>query len=167
MNNKWLKLLLLASIAFNIAFIGSGLFRKAPGPKPEKSVETKQEKPYDRALELRQTQKEDIGKIIKAFKIKMLESKQDILDKRIAIIEAMSDPEFDPEDVKTKTGELNELENQLNLIFVNSLIEITEVLDDQQRLNFLIKLSRNWFFMKGNPKRSPKRSMPPGGGSND
>ncbi len=79
-----------------------------------------------------------------------------ILGKRIAIVEAMGDPEFDPEDVKTKTGELNELENQLNLVFVNSLIEITNVLDNQQRLNFLIKLSRNWFFMKEKRKRSSR-----------
>ncbi|MCP5046769.1 MAG: periplasmic heavy metal sensor [bacterium] len=168
MNNKWLKLFLLASIAFNLAFVANGLYRKDPREKEPKE-KRKVTPPYERQLELRDEQKKEIKKIMKTFRMNMLESKQDILDKRIAIVEAMSDADSDEEDIKSRTAELNELENRLNLVFVNSLIEINKILDAQQRLNFLVKLSKNWFFIKNKRRRSSRssQSLPSKGGRHD
>ena len=147
MQNKWLKIILVASLAFNLAFVSTAVYRKflAPRQKPGKLI-------CEESLKLKQEQKEKIKRIIKKFRISLLDYKQDILDKRIAIIEAMSDTEFNLEDIEKKTKELNERENQLNLLFVDTLIRINDLLEPEQRLNFLYKLSQNWFFINKDKK---------------
>ena len=146
MNHKWMKILLAASLAFNLAFVATAIYRYSTAPgkaSPLKALKTTPEQD----LKLEAKQKTAIEKIVKKFKITLLEYKQDILDKRIAIIEAMSDTEFNPEDIERKTGELNHLENQLNLVFVDTLLQINALLEPEQRLNFLYKISKNWFFI--------------------
>jgi Spy/CpxP family protein refolding chaperone len=70
----------------------------------------------------------------------------------------MGDTDFNLEDIEKKTGELNELENQLNLLFVETLIQINNLLEPEQRLTFLYKLSQNWFFIdKGRNDSKSKR----------
>ena len=64
------------------------------------------------------------------------------------IIDELGDPAFNLENIKTKIDELNELENRLNLEFVGTMVQITNILDSKQRLDFLYKLSENWFFIQ-------------------
>ena len=142
MQNKWLKIILVASLAFNLAFVSTAVYRKFTAPRENRGKLMDKED-----SKLKEEQKGKIKRIIKKFRISISDYKQDILDKRIAIIEAMSDTEFNLEDIEKKTEELNERENQLNLLFVDTLIRINALLEPEQRLNFLYKLSQNWFFI--------------------
>jgi len=148
MNNKWLKIVLTASLAFNLAFISTSIYRKFIASP----AITQEEIPAENDIKLKSNQKEEIHKIIKEFKINLLEFKQDILDKRIAIIESMGDTEFDMDVIENRTNQLNQLENRLNLLFVDTLIRITALLEPEQRLTFLYKLSKNWFFIDKSKK---------------
>ena len=147
MQNKWLKIILVASLAFNLAFVSTAVYRKFTAPRENTGKLICKED-----FKLKEEQKEKIKRIIKKFRLSLSDYKQDILDKRIAIIEAMSDTEFNPEDIEKKTEELNERENQLNLLFVDTLIRINALLEPEQRLNFLYKLSQNWFFINKDKK---------------
>jgi len=141
-----MKIILVASLAFNLAFVSTALYRKFSAQGKVTGKEVKET--IKTSLKLQKEQKEEIKKIIDKFKINLLEYKHDILDKRIAIIEAMNDPEFNLEDIEKKTDELNKLENQLNMIFVDALVQINNILNTRQRSNFLLKLSQNWFFLQ-------------------
>ena len=147
MQNKWVKLILVASLAFNLAFVSTDVYRKFTAPRKNTGKLICKED-----FKLKEEQKEQIRRIIKKFRINLSDYKQDILDKRISIIEAMSDSEFNLEDIEKKTEELNERENRLNLLFVDTLIRINDLLEPEQRLNFLYKLSRNWFFINKDNK---------------
>jgi Spy/CpxP family protein refolding chaperone len=151
MGNRWLKVILAASLALNLAFVSHFVYRyvfaehtKDTPPMKEIKVET--------ALELQTEQKKEIDSIIKKFRINKSKYKQDILEKRMDIIDELGVPDFDLENIKTKTDELNELESRLNLDFVDTLIRITNILDTKQRLNFLYSLSKNWFFIQRRPR---------------
>lgn len=145
--NKWVKIILVASLAFNLAFVSTTIYRKFTTPRKNTGKLICKED-----FILKKEQKEQIRRIIKKFRISLLDYKQDILDKRISIIEAMSDTEFNLEDIEKKIEELNERENQLNLLFVDTLIRINALLEPGQRLNFLYKLSQNWFFINKDNK---------------
>ena len=148
MQNKWVKIIFAASLAFNLAFVSTAVYRKftAPGENHGKFI-------CKEDIKLDGEQKEKIKRIIKQFRISLLEYKQDILDKRIAIIEAMSDTEFNLDDIEKKTRELNERENQFNLLFVDTLIQINALLEPGQRLNFLYQLGQDWFFIDNKDKK--------------
>ena len=149
MGGKGFKILLAASLALNLAFIASFIYKRmTPG-------ETRRPRRIEFAsvIELNPQQKQEIEKISKKFRLDMLRYKQDILDKRIEIIEELSDPEANLEIIEGKTKELNELEAQLNHNFIQTLMQVTSVMDSQQRINFLLKLSNNWFFRLGKPAR--------------
>jgi Spy/CpxP family protein refolding chaperone len=145
--NKWVKIILVASLAFNLAFVSTAVYRKFTAPRKNTGKLVCKED-----FKLKEDQKKQIRRIIKKFKISLSDYKQDILDKRISIIEAMSETEFNLEDIEKKTEELNERENQLNLLFVDTLIRINDLLEPGQRLNFLYKLSQNWFFINKDNK---------------
>jgi Spy/CpxP family protein refolding chaperone len=147
MQNKWVKIILVASLAFNLAFVTTAIYRKLSTPQKNHGKLI-----FKDDIKLKEEQKEKIKRIIKKFRISLLDYKQDILDKRISIIEAMSDTEFNLEDIEKKAKELNERENQLNLLFVDTLIRINALLEPEQRLNFLYKLSQNWFFINKHDK---------------
>jgi Spy/CpxP family protein refolding chaperone len=145
MKAKWLKLVLAASLALNLSFavpyIYNKFFVKHKEPEKEIKLETKT------TLNLQKEQKEQLSSIIKKFRLNLMRYKQEILEKRIDIIDELGDPEFDPETITTRTNELNQLENELNLFFVDTLIQINALLEPGQRLNFLYKLSKYWFFI--------------------
>ena len=146
---KWLKLFLAASLALNIAITVPYLYHeffKKHGP-PSEHIDLSTD------LNLNAEQKEKIDTIIKQFKLTLMQYKQDILEKRIDIIDELGDPEFDPTRITARANELNELHAKLNLFFVETLMQVNAQLEPQQRLNFLYKLSRNWFLL--NCKRSP------------
>lgn len=142
---KWLKLFLAASLALNLAFSVPYLYHeliKKHGP-------THEHVDLSTDLNLKAEQKEKIDALIKHFKLTLMQYKQDILEKRIDIIDELGDPEFDPARITARGKELNELHAKLNLFFVETLIQVNAQLEPQQRLNFLYKLSRNWFFLNG------------------
>lgn len=144
MKNKGLKILLVASIALNLAFFsGLGIKKFLNRDKEQETVLN-----FRIDLDIHQNQKNHLDTIIKQFRLRLIKSKQDILEKRIEIIEELSDPEVDFGVLKTKTQELNKYENQMNNNFVETLININNLLDEKQRLSFLLKLSQNWFFME-------------------
>ena len=144
MKNKGLKILLVASIALNLAFLSGFVIKKFLN----RTTEPQSEIEAGINLNIHQNQRERLDNIINRFRLQMIKSKQNILEKRIEIIEELSDPEVDFGLLKTKTQELNEYENQMNTAFVETLININNLLDEKQRLSFLLKLSQNWFFVK-------------------
>jgi len=148
MQNKWVKIIFAASLAFNLAFVSTAVYRKFTAPRENQGKAI-----YKEDIKLDGEQKEKIKQIIKQFRITLSDYKQDILDKRIAIIEAMSDTEFNLDDIEKKTKELNERENQFNFLFVDTLIQINALLEPGQRLNFLYKLSQDWFFIDNKDKK--------------
>ena len=144
MKGKWIKIVLVASLAFNVAFVAAMVYKKSASKtlKPEETFTFKTE------FNLNDTQRIRINKIMKKFKIDLLKFKQDILEKRMDIIEELGDADLNIENIDKMTEELNELEKQLNLIFVDTLVQINNILDTKQRINFLYKLSKNWFFVE-------------------
>jgi Spy/CpxP family protein refolding chaperone len=159
MKSKWIKILLIASLALNLAFLSTLAYRRLIALKHfhhDKEINSPMAQIIENDLELKKDQKEEIRKIIKEFELKLMDYKQQILDQRIDIVETMGDPDFNLQDLELKTSELNKLENQLNLTFVDALTRINTLLEPQQRMNFLYKLSKQWFFL---PKRTPGEEM--------
>lgn len=156
MNGKIWKILLAASLALNLALAVPYVYREFIAKPKHKPGKHSHEIDIAKEPGLRKEQKEQIDAIIKDFRFTMMNYKQEILEKRIHIIEELGNPEFDPETVTTYTDELNQLQNQLNLQFVDTLMRITTQLDPEQRLHFLYKLSRNWFYISGSSRRRKK-----------
>lgn len=147
MKNNWLKIILAASLAFNLAFVSVVVLKK----KPAKPAPLSDDPGLKLNLRLQPEQKKKLMAIVDGFKIDMVQHKQNILEKRIEIIEELSDPECDFDVLNTKNRELNRFENQMNNAFIETLIEINNLLDPRQRLNFLLNLSKNWFFIPQSP----------------
>ena len=141
MKIRWLILLLVASIAFNLAFIISGLTQKSPSPEnrtPGNGLQVTD-------LNLNPDQREMLKSIIKKSRLDLSKFKQDILEKRIEIVEELSKADYDPETLKNKTDELNQLENTMNHLFIDTLIQANNLLHPDQRLSFMVGLGKNWF----------------------
>lgn len=137
------KIVLAASLAFNVAFIASSVYRTVKWK--QHMAEHHQLPSTD--LELEPQQRKDLEAIIRDFRIELLQFKQDIIAKRMEIVDGLGDPDLDIDSLTSRTKELNELENQLNLAFVDTIMQVNTVLDPKQRIDFLLKLSRRWFFM--------------------
>jgi Spy/CpxP family protein refolding chaperone len=173
MKTKVLKLILAASLALNLAFVSTILYQKITDRSPNKKTALEQEqKRRDEMMlkthfNLKAEQKQEIKKIIREFKINLMKYKQDILDNRIAIIEALGETEFNVEDIESKTKLLNRLESELNLLFVESLMRINALLEPEQRLSFLYEIGRNWFFIAKKHKPTPGEGAFQNGGNHD
>jgi uncharacterized membrane protein len=144
---KVTTLLLIVSLALNLALLAGLVYnrlqRRAPVPPPE----------FRGDLDLAPGQDGRVREIVRKFKINSILFKEDILEKRVEIIEELGNPLGDPEAIAAKTEELNQLENQLNRDFIAALLKINDVLEPQQRLNMIYHLSRNWFFFKRGPEK--------------
>ena len=162
MKTKGLKFILVASLALNLAFVSTILYQKIIDRSQDKKTAFEQEQKRHEEMmlkthfNLKDEQKEQIKKIIREFKINLMKYKQDILDNRIAIIEALGETEFNIEDIETKTKLLNRLESELNLLFVEALMRINALLEPEQRLSFLYEIGRNWFFIEKRHKTTPR-----------
>ena len=144
MTSKGLKMVLVASIALNLA-LASGYVLKAFNSHPSNSpAETE----IGVDLDIQPDQRKSLNQIFGQFRLQTTKFKQDIVEKRIEIIEELSNPDIDYQLLNTKTQELNEYENQMNNIFIETLLKINNLLDEKQRLSFLFKLSQNWFFVE-------------------
>lgn len=158
--SKWVKILLAASLAMNLAFISTMVYNKATGDKSSRKHfrdPAKREQAFKEHLNLSDQQLAGIKDILKDFRMKSMEQKQEILDTRIAIIEAMGETDFNPQEIETKTNQLNLLENKVNHLFVESLMQTNALLEPEQRLKFLYNISRNWFFIRRGPGRRGPR----------
>lgn len=140
-------LLLIVSLALNLAFLAGFAYkrlqRRAPALPPE----------FRGDLDLAAGQDARVREIVRKFKIQSILFKEDILEKRVEIIEELGGPLADPGTIAAKTEELNKLENQLNRDFIAALLEINDVLKPEQRLNMIYQLSRNWFFFRRGPEK--------------
>jgi Spy/CpxP family protein refolding chaperone len=141
--SKGLAFLLAVSLALNLAFLAALGYKKMLHGKtaPRPPLEMKND------FSLSAEQEKQAHAIIHKFKINSLLAKEDIRDKRVEIIEELGNPDCDPKKVNSLAGELNQLENQLNIDFIATLLNINEILEPSQRLNLLYRLSRNWFFL--------------------
>ena len=169
MKTKWMKLILVASLALNLAFVSTVLYREyreITDRDRNKKTGYEQQQKHDAEItfkthfNLKEEQKEKIKKIIREFKINLMRYKKDILDNRIAIIEALGETEFDTENIETQTRQLNKLENELNLLFIDALIRIAALLEPGQRLDFLYEIGRNWFFIEKRHETRPGKDLP-------
>jgi uncharacterized membrane protein len=143
-------LLLTVSLALNLAFLAAFAYQKtrrrhAPAPMEFRSD-----------FGLKKSQEAGVREIVRKFKINSILFKEDILDKRVEIVEELGNPLGDPQKIAQKTEELNQLENQLNRDFIAALMKISDMLEAEQRLEMIYGLSRNWFFFdrrreKGGP----------------
>lgn len=138
--SKVTALLLTVSLAVNLAFLAAFIYRKLqrhPSPPP---LEFKSD------FGLNAAQDAQVREIVRKFKINSILYKEDILDKRVQIVEELGNPMGDRDKITQRTEELNQLENQLNRDFIAALLKISDVLEPEQRLNMVYRLSRNWFF---------------------
>ncbi len=145
--NKILAWVLTVSLALNLAFAAAAVYRKIRHHRPPPLLEFKSD------FGLNAGQDAKVREIVRKFKINSILFKEDILDKRVEIVEELGNPLGDPEKIAAKTEELNQLENQLNRDFIATLQEINDVLEPEQRLNMIYGLSRNWFFFDHRPEK--------------
>lgn len=138
--------LLTVSLALNLAFVAAFVYRRharrPPAPPQFRSD-----------LGLAADQDARVREIVRKFKLGSILHKEDILSKRVEIIEELGDPQCDREAVARMTEELNGLESQINRDFINALLAISDILAPEQRLNLIYHLSRNWFFFDRGPEK--------------
>lgn len=142
MKKEIIKIILIASLAFNLAFVSAGIYRVINSEKPEKTRESA----FSGKYELNKKQKSNLEEVVRSFRIKLAENKSDVLEKRIDIIELLGDPDFKTENLEKELLQLNYIEAELNNEFVSTLLKISAVLDQGQWIKFLYNLSRGWFF---------------------
>jgi hypothetical protein len=138
--SKITALILTVSLALNLAFLAAFLYKKLRHHPPPPPMEFKGD------LGLSPAQDAKVREIVRKFKIDSILYKEDILDKRVEIIEELGNPMGERDNITRMTDELNQLENQLNRDFIAALLKISDVLEPEQRLNMVYRLSRNWFF---------------------
>lgn len=134
-------LLLAVSLALNLAFLSFHVVQRFRRPRPTPPPEFRSD------FGLRADQDARVREIVRSFKLASIQYKEDILDKRVAIIEELGGPSPDRERIAARTGELNDLEAQLNRDFIAALLRVADVLDPKQRLDMIYRLSRGWFFL--------------------
>jgi len=144
MKKEFIKIILAASLALNLAFVSAGIYRLA---KSDNKVET-QESSTGSGYELSEDQQKKLDEIVKNFRVRLSENKSEVLEKRIDIVELLGDPDFKTKTLEEKLLELNDIEGELNYEFVSTLLEISAVLDHGQWLTFLYNLSKGWFFSR-------------------
>ncbi len=151
MKINFLILLLIASIALNVVFVVKNKSTKdSNAQKTQKAIRINHSELLIKDMpNLSTKQKENLRKIVKEFKIKLSEYKNKILAKRIDIIDELANPDFDIDALRKDTEALNEIENGLNLYFVESLGKISMIMNSEQRIKLLLKFSKYWFFLKG------------------
>jgi DNA-binding MarR family transcriptional regulator len=161
MNQKWIKIILVASLALNLAFVSYFVYEKfeQKSYRESRRYQRREKKaPRRDRVKLTDEQRKKIRKIFKAFRIDSMGYKKDILDKRIAIFEAIGTDNL--EVIEERTNELNQLEAQLNHRFVGTILKVNELLEPEQRFKFLQHMGENWFMLRNSPPRSPRPPRP-------
>ncbi|HUU06281.1 MAG TPA: periplasmic heavy metal sensor [Patescibacteria group bacterium] len=145
--SKVLTLLFTVSLALNLAFLAAFAFKNIAQHRPVPPSELKSD------FGLKAGQESRVHEIVRKFKINSILFKEDILDKRVEIVEELGNPLYNTEKIAQKTEELNQLENQLNRDFIAALLKINDILEPSQRLNMIYSLSCNWFFFHHRPEK--------------
>ena len=145
--SKVVSLLFTVSLALNLAFLAAFIYQRVRHHHAAPPMEFKSD------FGLHSDQDAKVREIVRKFKINSILFKEDILEKRVEIIEELGGSQGDPEKITAKTEELNMLENQLNRDFITALLKISNVLEPEQRLNMIYQLSRNWFFFDRGPAK--------------
>jgi Spy/CpxP family protein refolding chaperone len=145
--SKIIGLLLTVSLALNLAFLAAFAYRKIRHHHSAPPMEFRGD------FGLKADQQAKVRDIVRKFKINSILFKEDILDKRVEIVEEFGTPLCDPQKIAKRTEELNQLENQLNRDFIAALLKINDLLEPEQRLNMIYGLSRNWFFFDHRPEK--------------
>lgn len=145
--NRVATLLLVVSLALNLAMLAAYAYNRLRPRRVPPPLEFRND------FGLAAGQDARVREIIRKFKINSILFKEDILEKRVEIVEELGAAQCDRDRVTRKTEELNALENQLNRDFIAALLKINDVLEPEQRLNMIYHLSRNWFFFDRGPKK--------------
>jgi len=145
--HTWMVVLLTVSLAANAVWIIRTFF---PGKVPAGVTQHTRSS----RLGLRPDQRKEVRRLMADFRLTQLDFKQKILNKRIQIIEKLGDPDLEPNDLSKQVDELNELENQLNQRYVITLARLGDMLNPGQRMRFLLRLSRSWFFQNNQGYRN-------------
>jgi len=153
--NSWVMVILIASLAANAVWITRTILLSG-----HSSVKKESSDQRVRNLNLNPEQRGEIRRLMTEFRLVQMEYKQKILDKRMEIIEGLSDPYLDPKTLTKLVKALNDLENKLNQQYVNTLARLGTFLDSGQRVQLLLRLSRQWFFQptrqnRGHDMRKP------------
>jgi len=147
--------LLLASLAVNVALALTFFHHRRPSRRPPPPViDRPVEIPAD--LDIHDDQRQALQEMIRRYRVDSLPIREDIMDRRVAIIEELGRPDFDPAAVRTMVGELNALEKTLNERFIDLLLQVGEMLDSRQRLHLLYRLSREWFHLEAHANQGGK-----------
>lgn len=149
MKSKVIRIIFVASLALNLAFFSNLIYKNFLKARGNQQTEIG----FENKIKIDNEQWKVLEPIIRKFRITMIGYKNDILEKRIEIIEEFGDPVFDLVTIEEKAKELNEVESQLNMTFIATLIEINDLLSSKQRLQFLLDLSKNWFFISDKLER--------------
>lgn len=156
-SNKWLTVLLVASLALNLALLGAAAWRKWHGQhRPHYP-------PADFRLDnihLANAPRQQVQGLLRQFKLRSINAREDILSKRTEILEELGNPAADETKLKPLIDELNRMEAELNRDFIGTLLQISEHLDPPQRLHLLYRLSRPWFFISAEPPPAARNKHP-------
>ncbi len=147
--NRALVLILIVSAALNLAFVASRIYSRIVLGRPATPAAFE----FQTGFRIDPAQKEKVEAILRRFKIDSILFKEDIIGKRIEILEELGNSGYDVNQVREKTGELNQLEARLNDRFIDTLLEISDALALKQRLRLLYQLSTNWYFFEHHPEK--------------
>jgi Spy/CpxP family protein refolding chaperone len=145
--SRSVTLLLTVSLALNLAFLAAFFYQRTRRPPLPAPPEFKSD------FGLSAEQDARVRGIVRKFKINSILFREDILDKRVEIIEELGREQGDREKIAARIEELNSLENQLNRDFIAALLQIGDILEPEQRLDMIYRLSRNWFFFDRDGKK--------------
>lgn len=153
--NPWLVVLLVASLAANAVWITRTILFSDQNSENIRNTEGRVSD-----LKLGPEQRREIRRLMTEFRLIQMDYKQKILDKRMEIIESLSDPDLDPKTLTNLVKALNALENELNQRYVNTLARLGTFLDPAQRVQLLLRLSQHWFFQPTRENRGSNTRKP-------
>jgi len=146
MKNHTIKILLIISLAFNIAFLGGGIFRSIKfrkNPPIHKRIKN------DKVRDFMESRKE-IGSPLR----------RDFQKAKNEFIKALKEPEVDEAEMQILIEELIEKQNVMEREIGNSMIELRQQLSDQEAKEVFGKFQRWMHAPEGKhpkPRRRPKK----------
>jgi Spy/CpxP family protein refolding chaperone len=144
MGNRLKRTIIILSLTLNVLLV-SFLIIKVLIPTLEHNKRFHKRSLFSgKNLTLSVEQKEGIENILKEFRVNLISYKQEMINKRTGIIDQLSSPEPDLDLIRNYVEESNKLESDLNLEFVEVLINLSNILGPGQNIDFLLKISRRW-----------------------
>ena len=158
MQNRLKKTLIIISVTLNLLLV-SFLVIRVLIPTLQHSKRLVRPSLFsDKNLNLNPEQKIEIEELLKEFSVNLVSIKQEMINKRMGIIDELSSPEPNLDLISSYVEESNKLESDLNLGFVEVLINVSNILGPGQNIDFLLKISRRWLHFG----RIPNKEVPRG-----